>query len=396
MASLTGQQIQNSYQGLLKTENNASLPGGQTWITDGVGNRTGLFFWKDYATMGVSNNGTPVVSPFIDSQNTNFNVANSPMGSSGNNNLIFSDVNGNRTWGVIQNRFGGVQYDTAKSGQSHYFTNSGDGNAVIRVNSFNNVNNSDNWYLGYQKSPDSLAYNSTTGDLTLGRTDDTDLVVNIPSGGGGGSTPIYNLNQTRPIAANFLNGYVFKTTHLTSGYGTVGYGISSGTEFMVIPFTETTGRSITNFQFGVTTGVAGATVDVYLYKAYVKTQSINFGADTQQTLDGEYVAPIATGVDASTSGEKLITGLNINLPATEDSTYFFLYKMSNGVGVQMTQWTNTVQLNPNNSIQMSGSISYRMICWQSGGAPTVPTYLDLDTMAASTGSGLIRSLYTLA
>ena len=187
MASLTGQQIQNSYEGLLKTENNAALPGGQTWITDGVGNRTGLFFWKDYATMGVSNNGTPAVSPFIDSQNTNFNVANSPMGASGNNNLIFSDVNGNRTWGVIQNRFGGTQYDIAKAGQSHYFTNSGDGNAVIRVNTFNNVNNSDNWYLGYQKSADSLSYNSGTGDLTLGRTDDTDLVVNIPSGGGGGS-----------------------------------------------------------------------------------------------------------------------------------------------------------------------------------------------------------------
>jgi len=45
---------------------------------------------------------------------------------------------------------------------------------------------------------------------------------------------------------------------------------------------------------------------------------------------------------------------------------------------------------------MSGTISYRFLTWQSGGNTSAPTDLDLQSMSASTGSGLIRTLYTIA
>ena len=393
MASLTGQQIQNSYQGLLKTEGNGALPQGKTNVTDGEGNNTGLFFWKQYSTMGITNNGQPTVSPFFDVNNTNFNVANSPMGGSGATTLIFSDVNGNNTFSIQQNRFGGVTYFNNKEGQPHIF-DGWNNNSPIVMDSFGNSNNSNNWYTGYQRSLDGASYDSGTGDLTLSRTDDTDVVVNIPSGGGGGGNPIYNLSQTRQIWSDFLGNPVYKTTHATTGYGTVGYGITASNEFMAIPFTETTGRNITQFQFGVTTGQAGATVDIYLYKAYVK--NITQGGVNHDVLDAEYVGIIAEGVDCSTSGEKVVSGIAVNLPATEDSTYFFVYRMNNGTGAFLTQWSNNVQLNPNNSLQVASGTAYRIICWQSGGqSGTMPTYLELGNMSGSTGSGLIRSLYII-
>ena len=42
MASLTGQQINNTYGGLLKTADNGAISGGRKNITDGAGNTTPL------------------------------------------------------------------------------------------------------------------------------------------------------------------------------------------------------------------------------------------------------------------------------------------------------------------------------------------------------------------
>jgi hypothetical protein len=60
----------------------------------------------------------------------------------------------------------------------------------------------------------------------------------------------------------------------------------------------------------------------------------------------------------------------------------------------MTAYTNSQVINPNNSVYLSGTITYRFVTWQSGGASSAPTDLDLQNMSASTGSGLIRTLYS--
>jgi len=62
--------------------------------------------------------------------------------------------------------------------------------------------------------------------------------------------------------------------------------------------------------------------------------------------------------------------------------------------VDMTQYSNAQVINPNNSVYLAGTTAYRFVTWQSGGNTSAPTDLDLQSMSASTGSGLIRTLYT--
>ena len=392
MASLTNQQIQNSYEGLLKTENNGALPNTETNITDGVGTQTGLYTENQYGIAGYKGvNAFPQWAI----KNTNFDINNSPLGASGASQLSFTDANSFKTASIVQNRFGGITYFNSVDGQSHIFGGTNN-NSPIRIDAYNSPNNSDNWYTGYNQSPDSLSFDTGTRDLTLGRTNTADLVVNIPGGGGGGgSQEVRSLSSVRPIGqAGFgLIETTYKMTHETTGYGTQNYQITSGTEFMVIPFTEVEGYTIDDIAFQVGTGVAGATTNIHLYKAVAKTVNLQ-GGGTQEVLDGTFVADLATNIDCSTSGMKFIGGIGQVLPSAADNLYFFLYRMDNATGVNMTAYSNSQVINPNNSVYLSGTITYRFVTWQSGGASSAPTDLDLQNMSASTGSGLIRTLYS--
>lgn len=188
MAQLTGQQINNSYQGLLKTESNGALGAGLTNLTDGVGTLTGL-------SLNTGANEFMYTRPNVEfsMKNTNFTRASYPMGVSGTNSFLnFKDTNGDYVGWLSLDRFGSMYYTNTHGdqGESHVFksqTGAGAGTpAIIRMDTYNSVNNSNNWYLGYQQSVDALSYDSGTGLLTLGRQDAADLTVTI-SGGGGGS-----------------------------------------------------------------------------------------------------------------------------------------------------------------------------------------------------------------
>jgi hypothetical protein len=392
MASLTGQQIQNSYQGLLKTEGNSAIGIGRTKITDGVGTNTGMFFWKQYGLAGVDNSYDTTQNPQWVIGNDNFSVFNTPLGASSTTQLTFGDNDEYATYYIQQNRFGSVTYFTAKEGQAHIFTGFNN-NSPIRMNTYNSPNNSDNWFTGYQNSVSSLNFDSGTGDLTLGRADNADLTVNIPTGGGGSGTDTKSLHNSRSIGVSLFGSPAtsWKMTHQTSGYSTQNYTITSGNEFMVVPFTEEAGNTIDDLQFYVSTAQAGATVNLHLYKAYKKTL-----ASGQVVLDGEFVNDIGLNIDCSTTGFKTLTGLGLSLPSTEDSVYFILYRMENGTNVQLHGIAESQIINPNNAIFLSGTIAYRITTWQSGGAGSAPTYLDLDGMSPSTGGGLIRTFYTLS
>ena len=398
MASLTGQQIQNSYQGLIKTENNGAAGGSDVKLTDGEGNDVGI----ELNPTGPYNSVAKFTNQYdtfkrgsIDLQNVNFNINNSPMAPfSTFSGVGFTDVNNNLTGSISQNRFGGITLGNNIPAQPYIFTDFV-GTARIDINGFGNVNNSDNWLTGYNQSVNGLSFDSGTRDLTLGRNNDSDLVVNIPGGGGGGSQEVRSLSSVRPIGqAGF--GFIettYKMTHETTGYGTQSYIISSDTEFMVVPFTEVEGYTIDDIAFQVGGGVAGATTNIHLYKAVAKTVNLQ-GGGTQEVLDGTFVADLATNIDCSTSGMKFIGGIGQVLPAAADNLYFFLYRMADANGVDMTQYSNAQVINPNNSVYLAGTTAYRFVTWQSGGNTSAPTDLDLQSMSASTGSGLIRTLYT--
>ncbi len=398
MASLTGQQIQNSYQGLIKTENNGVAGASDVKLTDGEGNDIGI----ELNPTGTFNSVSKFTNQYdtfkrgsIDLQNVNFDINNSPMAPfttfSG---VGFTDVNDALTGSIAQNRYGGITLGNNIPAQPYIFTDFV-GTARVDINNFGNVNNSDNWLTGYNQSVNGLSFDSGTRDLTLGRNNDSDLVVNIPGGGGGGSQEVRSLSSVRPIGqAGFgLIETTYKMTHETTGYGTQNYQISSATEFMVIPFTEVEGYTIDDIAFQVATGVAGATTNIHLYKAVVKTVNLQ-GGGTQEVLDGTFVADLATNIDCSTSGMKFVSGIGQVLPTAADNLYFFLYRMANATNVNMAGYSNAQVINPNNSVYLAGTTAYRFVTWQSGGASSAPTDLDLQNMSASTGSGLIRTLYS--
>ena len=196
MASLFNTQINNTYQGLLKTDSNGVIGAGLNLLTDGLGNSAGISL--DPANSKLHINGTAAVSPRFE---------------------LKDNKTGNLSWFVpfdlldsTGTRRGQINFDEYSSfnlvaGQIGQFNdpeliiqNTGKVGASAKIavqndtvgNAYLSPNNSDNWYLGYQQSVDALSYNSGTGDLTLGRQDAADLVVNIPSGGGGGTPGLVN------------------------------------------------------------------------------------------------------------------------------------------------------------------------------------------------------------
>jgi len=185
MASLTGQPIQNSYLGLIKTENNGPIATTETNMTDGDGNQTGLFLQHQYGIAGYK--GVSIFPQWA-IQNSGFDVNASPMGAGGNTTLSFVDTNLFKTYSIAQNRFGGVTYYNQVQGQSHIFTGN-NGLSPIRMDAYNSDNNSNNWYEGYNRS---ITGASVSGqDLTLNAQDGNNITVTLPSSGGGGGGTRY-------------------------------------------------------------------------------------------------------------------------------------------------------------------------------------------------------------
>ena len=176
--SLTGQQINNTYQGLLKTTDSLALPAGKTAITDGDGVESGLFIWKEYNTIGLSGTALPNEGAYLELQNNGFTLANSPMGTGADTAIWLTDVNGATTYRMEQNAQGSMTFNQVKVGQEHIFAG-----GQISMNSFSSPSNSTNWFTGYQQSVTDLQIAGQ--DLTLSRQGTPDLTVTLPSGGGG-------------------------------------------------------------------------------------------------------------------------------------------------------------------------------------------------------------------
>jgi len=178
MSTLTGQQINNTYQGLLKTTDNAALPAGRIAITDGTGVESGLFFQKQYNTIGVSGTALPNEGAYFELQNNGFTGGLSPMGTGFETAMWFTDVNGSPTYRLQQDSSGDIKYVQGKGGQKHVFTG-----GSITIGSNASTSNSDNWFTGYNQSVTDLQIAGQ--DLTLTRQGTTDLTVTLPGGAPG-------------------------------------------------------------------------------------------------------------------------------------------------------------------------------------------------------------------
>ena len=150
MASLTGNQINNSYQGLLKSDNNGAISG-LTNITDGLGNQTGLFLDPSANTVGISGSAT-----LFNIKNTGLNKTTYPMGSVATQ-INFQDVNGLDIFDIGQDSYGSSYYTNINGdqGEQHIFRSRNQAGTIvtskISMNGYNNVNNSDNWFTGYNE-----------------------------------------------------------------------------------------------------------------------------------------------------------------------------------------------------------------------------------------------------
>tara|TARA_R110001632_G_scaffold230426_1_gene367824 strand:+ start:2366 stop:4024 length:1659 start_codon:yes stop_codon:yes gene_type:complete len=223
MASLTGQQINNTYQGLLKTTDNAALPAGRIAITDGTGVESGLFFQKEYNTIGVSGTALPNEGAYLELQNNGFTGGLSPMGTGFETAMWFTDVNGAPTYRLQQDSSGDIKYVQGKGGSKHVFTG---GSITIGNNA--STSNSDNWFTGYQQSVTDLQIAGQ--DLTLTRQGTTPLTVTIPSG-------VSSIIAGTGITVDQATGDV---TVSSSGGGAAGLVSGTGTDSMKSADTLTT------------------------------------------------------------------------------------------------------------------------------------------------------------
>ena len=194
MASLLNTQINNTFPGLLKTESNGPITPSLFNITDGLGNESGL-----QIDLGANQlrfgNGTGQTNFMVLNADQN-NSNNTPINPSPLNSitgLLIRDTNDITTASIVQDGYGSTYYDNWNEDffQSHIFRGRGQGGTQrpgkIQIDSFNSPNNSDNWFTSYQTRIEDMTYNSGTGDLTLVRDAGyrPNLVVNIPTGGGG-------------------------------------------------------------------------------------------------------------------------------------------------------------------------------------------------------------------
>ena len=293
MASLTGNQINNTYQGLLKTENNGAIGATAINLTDGVGNQTGL-------SLNASLNEFKFMKPNAEFSvaNSNFDITTYPMSATSGDNtyLNFKDQNGQYPAYISQDRYGSLYFNNVNGdqGEAHVFrskTNTGTTTpAKIAMDAYNSVNNSNNWYLGYQQSVDSLSYNSGTGDLTLGRQDATDLVVNIP---GGGVTSLNTLTGGLTLAAGTGisvtdNGTDTITITSTGGGGSAGLVSGTAPDSMRSADALTTTASVSIFPNDIILGNGAKSTYTTATNDYTTSGGIAIGENAEIRKTNDY------------------------------------------------------------------------------------------------------------
>ena len=159
------------------------------------------------------------------------------------------------------------------------------------------------------------------------------LIDSTPVGGGGGADQAYGQNITP-----YMSGTTWNIPWALSGYSTTGARpYDTVNEIQWVPFYAKPGEKLLDFYFNIDTAQPGATINVGLYKSYINT------IGSQRVLMPEYVATIATGIDASTGGKKLITGLSsIVFPTDSIGGLYWLAVQSDTASVNLSRWSTVI------------------------------------------------------
>lgn len=177
-----------------------------------------------------------------------------------------------------------------------------------------------------------LSPNGTSGEVTL--TNASELALDgTPIGGGGGSS--VELAEGQGITP-CINPNSYSIPWVLSGYGQTAAKAMFANRVQYVPFYAKAGEAIGEFYVRVSTAVAGSTMNIGLYKGYVSTATGN------KTIMPEFVATIATGVSTATTGKKLVTGLDITLPADAAGGLYWLAFQNDTSSVYLTKWSSWV------------------------------------------------------
>ena len=319
--SLTGNQINNTYQGLLKTESNGAISG-LTNVTDGLGNQTGLFVDPSANTVGISGSAT-----LFNIKNTGVDKTQYPMGSVATQ-INFQDVNGLDIFEIAQDSYGSSYYTNINGdqGEQHIFRSKNQaGNitgAKISMNSYNNINNSANWFTAYNERITAGSYDNVAGELTLTKPNSADTVITLPmvtsitggsgisvnqatgdvtisatGGGGGGATPAMTVDMLPAIASDPSNNS-WKNGETIIGYTYQNIDCGGGfTPWKVMPMAE--GEEINELYFNVrVAGVqAGTTVQIGIYELETATDGTVVMGDLLKDCGN---------IAATTTGDKFV------------------------------------------------------------------------------------------
>ena len=360
MGSLQNLQIDQSFTGLIKTNDEAAIGLTEKALQDGAGNDLPVEVGTDNVkfTEGLQLERS---IPTFKITNTDFNRTTYPLAPSGGTIYIDGeDQNGLSVFELRQDRYGSVYYKNihADQGETHVFQSIlGTGAstpAKIAMDTYNGSNNSDNWGTAYNERITTGSYDSGTSDLTLTKPGGTDIVVNIPAGGG--ETAPMAIDQL-PARANatFSTAESFRTHVATTGYNTASAGTQAEDkgQIAVIPMGE--GWEINYIFTAISTAVASAVGRIAIYDLEINSAG--------ELVVGTKLRDVGT-FDASTTGYKKLD-ISTNpfvMPAGKDYGAVAIVFAADTSGVAYTSFGNAVWSGNGGSVN-NDTTWYRCSAW---------------------------------
>ena len=199
-----------------------------------------------------------------------------------------------------------------------------------------------------------------------------------------------NFLQAPVFGQNAISGgYWGKTTHDLFGYGVGALSMVSNKIFLV-PFQEQQGYTINTLGLCVSTLVSGGTCSFAIYNAV--TASVTYNSLTQTTTVPGTFSSIGS-ISTTTTGQKIITGINYVLPTTLNNTYFLAMQTSTGTGA-VQSWSSPVFSRWQTGTNISATF-YRSYLYEYT-APSFAFVNNINTASYSlnTGADLPAILYT--
>ena len=282
-------------------------------LTDQDGTATGQFIWPVNGAVGNENDSTISNNSYYFVKNNRWDILNSPLDTINSfAGYYILDENNQSTYNIIQNRFGGVNYYNAVSGQDHIFGGGG-GGGLIRMNSFNSDNNSNNWYEAYNANLTSVSLNGS--DLEFGSRNNGQIAsITLPAGGGGGLVGINYSNDTDINAGEFM-----RTLQPIKGliYTAASDSYDTGDKMFLYPFSYKSGDVLNTLGFQVKsfTNISNAYVAVY-------------NSNGPDNKPGDLVG--GSQVSINSTGMKFVENLSMQLDTNTTNIYWFAIYQNGG------------------------------------------------------------------